>query len=73
MTVNGQEKIRNKSFTETEIRIVTLVKQKKSTKEIAQILQVSMGTIRTHRENIRKKLQITNTKKNLYKTLLSIL
>jgi DNA-binding response OmpR family regulator/DNA-binding CsgD family transcriptional regulator len=63
----------HKPFTETEIRIVNLVKQKKSTREIAQILQVSMGTIRTHRENIRKKLQITNTKKSLYKTILSIL
>jgi DNA-binding NarL/FixJ family response regulator len=60
-------------FTETETKIVNLMKQKKSSKEIAAILQVSMGTIRTHRENIRKKLQITNTKKNLYNTILSIL
>lgn len=64
---------RHKPFTETETKIVNLVKQKKSTKDIAHILQVSRGTIRTHRENIRKKLQITNTKKNLYKTILSIL
>ena len=58
-------------LTETEARIVTLIKQQKSSKDIAELLQVSTGTIRTHRENIRKKLQITNTRKNLYKTLLS--
>jgi len=59
-------------FTETETRVVNLMKQKKTSQEIATLLQVSTGTIRTHRENIRKKLQITNTKKNLYKTILSI-
>lgn len=64
---------RHEPFTETETRIVNLVKQKKSSKDIARILQVSVGTIRTHRENIRKKLQITNTDKNLYKTVISIL
>jgi DNA-binding CsgD family transcriptional regulator len=59
-------------LTETEARIVNLIKQQKTSKEIAELLQVSTGTIRSHRENIRKKLQITNTKKNLYKTLLSV-
>lgn len=59
-------------FTKTEAKVVNLMKQQKKSKEIADLLQVSTGTIRTHRENIRKKLQITNTKKNLYKTILSI-
>lgn len=59
-------------FTKTEAKVVNLMKQQKRSKEIADLLQVSTGTIRTHRENIRKKLQITNTKKNLYKTILSI-
>jgi len=63
----------HKPFTETETKIVNLLRQKKTSKEIANLLQVSTGTVRTHRENIRKKLQITNTKKSLYKTLLSIL
>jgi DNA-binding response OmpR family regulator len=62
----------HKPFTEMETRIVNLMKQKKTSKEIAQLLQVSTGTIQTHRENIRKKLQITNTKKSLFKTVLSI-
>jgi len=59
-------------FTEMESKIVNLLKQRKTSKEIAQLLQVSPGTIRTHRENIRKKLQITNTKKSLYKTIISL-
>lgn len=63
----------HKPFTEKEIKVVNLMKQQKPSKEIATILQVSTGTIRTHRENIRKKLQITNTKQNLYKTIISIL
>lgn len=70
---SSQSKIFNHTpLTVTETRVVNLIKQQKSSKEIADLLQVSTGTIRTHRENIRKKLQITNTKKSLYKTLLSI-
>ena len=63
----------HKPFTEMETKVVNLVKQQKTSKEIALLLQVTTGTIRTLRENIRKKLQITNTKKSLYKTILSIL
>ncbi len=63
----------HRSFTEMESKIVNLLKQGKTSKEIAQLLRVSPGTIRTHRENIRKKLQITNTKKSLYKTIISLL
>ncbi len=62
-----------KHFTPMEKKVINLLKQQKTTKEIALLLAVSPGTIRTHRENIRKKLQITNTKKNLYKTIISIL
>ncbi|MBW6521770.1 MAG: response regulator [Desulfoarculaceae bacterium] len=62
----------HKPFTEMEIKVINLLKQKQTSKEIANLLQVSTGTIRTHRENIRKKLQITNTKKNLYRTILSL-
>ncbi len=59
-------------LTKMETTIINLIKQQKTSKEIATLLQVATGTIRTHRENIRKKLQITNTKKSLYKTILSI-
>lgn len=57
-------------LTPAEHRIVNLVKQRKTSKEIAELLNISAGTVRSHRENIRKKLRITNTKKNLYKTIL---
>jgi DNA-binding NarL/FixJ family response regulator len=63
----------HKPFTEAEIKVINLIKRQKSSKEIASLLQVSVGTIRTHRENIRKKMQIINTKKNLYKTISSTL
>lgn len=63
----------HKPFTETEVKVINLIKRQKSSKEIASILQVSTGTIRTHRENIRKKMQITNTNKSLYKAISSIL
>jgi DNA-binding CsgD family transcriptional regulator len=56
-----------------ETKIINLMKQQKTSKDIASILQVSLGTIRSHRENLRKKLQITKTKKNLYKTIVSML
>lgn len=73
MPTSESSPFRHKPFTETEIKVVNLIKRQKSSKEIASILQVSTGTIRTHRENIRKKMQITNTKKNLYKAISSIL
>ena len=63
---------RYQSLTPTELKVANLIRQQKSSKEIADILDVSLGTIQTHREKIRKKLQITHQKKNLYKTLSSL-
>lgn len=59
-------------LTPTEYRVANLIKQGKASKEIAALLNISVGTVRSHRANLRKKLRITNQKKNLYKTLLSI-
>ncbi len=59
-------------FTPTELQIANLVKQGKSTKEIAEIYHLSPGTIKTHRNNIRKKLGIRNKKENLTTHLLSL-
>ena len=56
-------------LTPTEIQIASLIKQDRSSKEIAETLTLSKQTIDKHRNNIRKKLGITHKKINL-KTLL---
>ena len=52
-------------LTPAEIQIANLIKQGKTTKEIAQLLGLSPTTIATHRQNIRKKFDLTNKKLNL--------
>ena len=59
-------------LTQSEIHIATLIKQGFTNKEIAQTLNCSKRTIDTHRENIRKKLELTNKKTNLKTFLLNL-
>lgn len=54
----------------TELQVANLVKIGKGTKEIAEIMNLSSGTISIHRKNIRKKLNLTHQKTNL-QTILS--
>ena len=57
--------IKYRNFTITEIRIADLIRHGKRNKEISDILNVSPRTIAFHRENIRKKLGLKNSKINL--------
>ncbi|MFC1941856.1 helix-turn-helix transcriptional regulator [Chloroflexota bacterium] len=53
------------SLTPTEVAICNMIRNGMRTKEIAQIRAVSTATINRHRENIRRKLKITNDDVNL--------
>ena len=60
------------TLTPTEIQIVDLIRNGKSTKEIASLIHISTDTVSFHRLNIRKKLGILNKKINLRSFLQSI-
>ncbi|MCI5167277.1 MAG: DNA-binding response regulator [Candidatus Electrothrix sp. GM3_4] len=61
-----------KTLSPSELQIVNLIKQGKASKEISNICNISVSTIASHRKTIRKKLNITNRKVNLYNYLSSI-
>ena len=58
-------------LTPKESLVASFLKNGKSTKEIAQMLNTSIRGIEFHRENIRMKLGLKNKKENLRSYLLS--
>lgn len=59
-------------LTPTEIRIAELIGNGRNTKEIAEILGGTPGSVQWHRKNIRKKFNLTNKKNNLQTFLKAI-
>ena len=59
-------------LTPMEIQVANLIKQGKTTKQIAELMKLSSRTIETHRKKIRNKIGIGNKKANLRSHLLSL-
>jgi DNA-binding CsgD family transcriptional regulator len=61
------------NLTATENRILQLISEQKNSKEIAALLFVSEKTIRNHRYNIKKKLDLPKENNSLLKWALTYL
>ena len=59
-------------LTPQEMQVTSLVKDGKTSKEIANILNISEATVNFHRKNLRLKFGLTNQRTNLRSYLISI-
>jgi DNA-binding CsgD family transcriptional regulator len=64
--------IKYRSFTPREISVANFIKNGRTSKEIAELINVSVDTVDFHRKNIRNKLGLSNKKANLRSFLLSL-
>ncbi len=60
-------------LTPTEMQVINLIRRGKTTKEIAETMNLATSTIDFHRNNIRKKIGINNKQINLSTYLSSLL
>jgi PAS domain S-box-containing protein len=63
---------RSLNLTPAEIQVAGMVKDGKTSKEIASLMNISERGVEFHRNNIRRKLGMTNAKKNLRSYLMSL-
>jgi DNA-binding CsgD family transcriptional regulator len=59
-------------LTPKEMHVAMLIREGKTTKEIAELMHSSARTIEFHRENLRKKLDLRTRKSNLRSRLLTL-
>jgi DNA-binding CsgD family transcriptional regulator len=55
-----------------EIKVINFIKEGRTTKEMAEMLNASARTVEAHRDNIRKKLGLRNKKANLKSHLMAL-
>ncbi len=53
------------SLTDQEMRVAVMIKNDLTSQKIANMLYISLHTVKTHRKSIRKKLNIQNSNINL--------
>lgn len=62
----------NRLLTPQEVKVAALVREGRTSKEIADALAISISSVDFHRKNLRKKLGLANTGANLRSHLLSL-
>jgi PAS domain S-box-containing protein len=60
------------NLTPMEIKVINFIREGRTTKEMAELLNVSARTVEVHRDNIRKKLGLRNKKANLKSHLMAL-
>ncbi len=60
------------NLTPAELQIANLIREGRTTKEIARLKNLSRRTVESHRDNIRKKMGLNRSKTNLRTYLLSL-
>jgi PAS domain S-box-containing protein len=59
-------------LTPMEIKVINFIREGRTTKEMAKLLNASARTVEVHRDNVRKKLGLRNKKANLKSYLMAL-